>query len=158
LASHAGRPKPNEYDEANSLRVVKTRLKTLLKMADRISLAKDVVGDDAKAKVEALKAGEVLLLENLRFEEGETKNDIEFAKRLASFADVYINDAFGVCHRAHASVEAMPKIFPKERRGAGFLLSKEINFFKKKLDRPIRPFVAVVGGSRLVKGLRLLEV
>jgi len=84
--------------------VVKTRLKTLLKMADRISLAKDVVGDDAKAKVEALKAGEVLLLENLRFEEGETKNDIEFAKRLASFADVYINDAFGVCHRVTPSV------------------------------------------------------
>ncbi len=73
LASHAGRPKPNEYDEANSLRVVKTRLKTLLKMADRISLAKDVVGDDAKAKVEALKAGEVLLLENLRLRRGRPK-------------------------------------------------------------------------------------
>ena len=157
LASHAGRPKPNEYDEFHSLRAVKTRLKKLLKIADKITLAKDVVGDDAERKAKELKAGEVLLLENLRFEEGETKNDLEFAKKLASFADVYINDAFGVCHRAHASVEAMPKLFPKSRRGAGFLLTKEINFFKKKLDNPVRPFIAVVGGSKVGGKLEALR-
>ena len=158
LASHAGRPKAGDYgDEFHSLRAVKTRLKKLLKMADKITLAKDVVGEDAKAKVETLQAGEVLLLENLRFEEGETKNDIEFAKKLASFADVYINDAFGVCHRAHASVDAMPRLFPKEKRGAGFLLTKEVNFFKKKLDNPMRPFVAVVGGSKVSGKLEALR-
>ncbi len=157
LASHAGRPKAGVYDEKHSMRVVVKRLKTLLKIAEKITLAKDVIGDDAKAKLKELKPKEVLVLENLRYEEGETKNDLEFAKELASMADIYINDAFGVCHRAHASVEAMPRLFTKDKRVAGFLLAKEVTFFEKKLENPMRPFVAVIGGSKVSGKLEALR-
>ncbi len=157
LASHAGRPKAGVYDEKHSMRVVVKRLKTLLKIAEKITLAKDVIGDDAKAKLKELKPKEVLVLENLRYEEGETNNDLEFAKELASMADIYINDAFGVCHRAHASVEAMPRLFTKDKRVAGFLLAKEVTFFEKKLENPMRPFVAVIGGSKVSGKLEALR-
>ncbi len=157
LASHAGRPKAGVYDEKHSMRVVVTRLKTLLKIAEKITLSNDVIGDDAKAKLKELKPREVLVLENLRYEEGETKNDLEFAKKLAEMADIYINDAFGVCHRAHASVEAMPRLFSKDRRVAGFLLTKEVKFFEKTLENPMRPFVAVIGGSKVSGKLEALR-
>lgn len=157
LASHYERPTPNVYEEKYSLKDVQLRLRKLLKLADEVSMAKDVVGDDAQEKVKALKVGEVLLLENLRYEEGETKNDIEFAKKLASMADVYINDAFGACHRAHASIDAMAREFDKEHRAAGFLLSKEVNFFQKTLENPMRPFVAVIGGSKVSGKLEALR-
>jgi phosphoglycerate kinase len=157
LASHADRPTPNVYEEKFSMKVVVTRLKTLLKIAEKILLAKDVVGEDALSKAKELKNREVLVLENLRYEEGETKNDLEFAKKLASMADIYINDAFGVCHRAHASVDLMARLFDKEHRVAGFLLAKEVNFFKKTLENPIRPFIAVVGGSKISGKLEALR-
>ncbi len=157
LASHAGRPKVGVYEEKYSMRAVAKRLKTLLKIAEKITLAKDVIGNDAKAKLKELKPKEVLILENLRYEEGETKNDLEFAKELASMADIYINDAFGVCHRAHASVEAMPRLFTKDNRVAGFLLAKEVNFFEKTLENPMRPFVAVIGGSKVSGKLEALR-
>jgi len=157
LASHYERPEPGVYEEKFSLATVVTRLQTLLKLADKICLAKDVVGPDAKAKLAALKAGEVLVLENLRYEEGETKNDVAFAKELASMADIYINDAFGACHRAHASIDAMAKEFDAEHRAAGFLLYKEVNFFDKTLSDPIRPFVAVIGGSKVSGKLEALR-
>ncbi len=157
LASHAGRPKAGVYDEKHSMRVVVKRLKTLLKIAEKITLSNDVIGDDAKAKLKELKPREVLVLENLRYEEGETKNDLEFAKKLAEMADIYINDAFGVCHRAHASVEAMPRLFSKDRRVAGFLLTKEVKFFEKTLENPMRPFVAVIGGSKVSGKLEALR-
>jgi len=156
LASHYERPEPGKYEEKFSLKAVVTRLHKLLKLADNITLAKDVVGEDAKAKAKALSAGDVLVLENLRYEAGETKNDIEFAKELASMVDIYINDAFGACHRSHASIDAMARLFEAEHKAAGFLLSKEINFFDKTLANPVRPFVAVVGGSKVGTKLEAL--
>ena len=157
LASHYERPKPNVYEEKYSLKIVVTRLKTLLKIADKITLADNVIGEDTKAKAAALKSGEVLVLENLRYEVGETKNDIEFAKDLASMVDIYINDAFGACHRAHASIDAMAREFDSEHRAAGFLLTKEVKFFEKTLTTPIRPFVAVIGGSKISGKLEALR-
>ena len=157
LASHYERPEPGVYEDKYSLKTVVTRLHTLLKLASDIQLASDVIGSDAKAKAAALQAGEVLVLENLRYEAGETKNDIEFAKALASMVDVYVNDAFGACHRAHASIDAMARLFDAEHKAAGFLLSKEVNFFDKTLTNPIRPFVAVVGGSKVSGKLEALR-
>jgi len=157
LASHYERPEPGVYEEKYSLQTVVTRLKTLLKIADSITLASDVVGTDAKSKAAALKAGEVLVLENLRYEAGETKNDEAFAKKLADMADIYINDAFGACHRAHASIDAIARHFDTEHKAAGFLLSKEVNFFAKTLENPMRPFIAVVGGSKVSGKLEALR-
>jgi phosphoglycerate kinase len=157
LASHYERPEPGVYEEKYSLKTVVTRLKTLLKIAESISLASDVVGTDAKSKAAALKAGEVLVLENLRYEAGETNNDEGFAKELADMADIYINDAFGACHRAHASIDAIARHFDTEHKAAGFLLSKEVNFFAKTLEDPMRPFIAVVGGSKVSGKLEALR-
>ena len=157
LASHYERPEPGVYEEKYSLETVVTRLKTLLKIADKVTLASNVVGEDTKTKAAALKAGEVLVLENLRYEAGETKNDKDFAKELASMVDVYINDAFGACHRSHASIDAMARLFDADHRAAGFLLAKEVNFFDKTLANPIRPFVAVVGGSKVSGKLEALR-
>ncbi len=153
LASHMGRPK-GEFNEKYSLKPVAKRLSHLLHQD--IILANDVVGDDATNKANNLNDSDILLLENLRFEAGETKDDEEFAKKLASFADFYINDAFGVSHRAHASVHAITKNFDNAHKGAGFLLLKEINFFHKLLKNPTRPFVAVVGGSKVSGKLQAL--
>jgi len=157
LASHYERPEPGIYEEKYSLATVVTRLQTLLKLADNITLAKDVIGEKTKAKAAALESGEVLVLENLRYEAGETKNDVAFAKELASMADIYINDAFGACHRAHASIDAMAREFDKNHKAAGFLLNKEVTFFDKTLSDPIRPFVAVIGGSKVSGKLEALR-
>ena len=153
LASHLGRPK-GEVNSKYSLKPVAKRLHKLLKRD--IFLANDVVGEDAQEKVAQLKNGEVLLLENLRFEEGETKNTPELSKQLAEMAEVYINDAFGVSHRAHASVEGITKFFDNEHKAAGFLLTKEIDFFGKLVNEPVRPFVAIVGGSKVSGKLEAL--
>ena len=155
LASHLGRPKGEGIEEKYSLLPVAKRLHTLLERD--IILAEDVVGSDAQAKAKALKAGEVLLLENVRFEKGETKNDVELAKAFSQMADVYINDAFGVSHRAHSSVEAVTQFFAPEAKAAGFLLAKEVDFFHTTLNKPTRPFVAVVGGSKVSGKLQALE-
>ncbi|MDL0114997.1 phosphoglycerate kinase [Campylobacter felis] len=150
LASHLGRPK--EISSKYSLEPVAKRLSRL--MSKEVLLAKDVIGEDAKKKAENLEAGEILMLENLRFEKGETKNDENLAKELASLAEVYINDAFGVCHRAHASVEMITRFF--DVKAAGFLLQKEIKFADNLLRHPARPFVAVVGGSKVSGKLQAL--
>ncbi|EJO1482361.1 phosphoglycerate kinase [Campylobacter jejuni] len=152
LASHLGRPK--EMSSKYSLESVAKRLARLLDK--EIVMAKDVIGEDAKTKAMNLKVGEILLLENLRFEKGETKNDENLAKELASMVQVYINDAFGVCHRAHSSVEAITKFFDEKHKGAGFLLQKEIDFAENLIKRPARPFVAVVGGSKVSGKLQAL--
>jgi phosphoglycerate kinase len=157
LASHYGRPKAGEFDEKNSLQTVYTRLKKLLKIAHNIYFASDVVGKDAQEKIANMNAGDVVLLENLRFEEGETKNDKEFAKKLANMGEIYINDAFGACHRAHASIEAIAQLYDKEHKAAGFLLSKEVTFFKKTINNPVRPFIAVIGGSKVAGKLEALR-
>jgi len=156
LASHFGRPKETGYEEKYSLSSVAKRLNTLLKIKKNLYVASDVVGPDAMEKVASMEAGDVVLLENLRFEAGETKNDPEFAKALASMADVYINDAFGACHRKHASIYAITEHFDSEHKAAGFLMSKEVNFFQKVIENPIRPFVAVVGGSKVSGKLQAL--
>ncbi|EAH8833393.1 phosphoglycerate kinase [Campylobacter jejuni] len=152
LASHLGRPK--EISSKYSLEPVAKRLARLLDK--EIIMAKDVIGEDAKTKAMNLKAGEILLLENLRFEKGETKNDENLAKELASMVQVYINDAFGVCHRAHSSVEAITKFFDEKHKGAGFLLQKEIDFASNLIKHPARPFIAVVGGSKVSGKLQAL--
>ena len=153
LASHAGRPK-GVFDPKYTLEPVAKRLSQLLKK--EVILAKDVVGEDAMQKAASLQDSEVLLLENIRFEAGETKNDMELAKKLASMAEVYINDAFGVSHRAHASVEGITSFFDIKHKAAGFLLQKEIEFFSKLIDKPMRPFVALVGGSKVSGKLEAL--
>jgi phosphoglycerate kinase len=155
LASHFGRPKPGNWnEEKDSLKPVAKRLHSLLKMD--IKMADNVVGDDTIEIAQNLEGGEVLLLENLRYNPGETTNDDEFAERLASMADFYINDAFGASHRKHASIFAMPAHFDKEHKAAGFLMQKEVNFFHKSVMTPIRPFIAVVGGSKVSGKLQAL--
>lgn len=153
LASHMGRPK-GEVDNKYSLVPVQLRLQQLLKR--HVELAKDVVGEDAMKKAYDLPNHEVLLLENLRFEKGETKNDEKLSKKLADMAEVYINDAFGVSHRAHASVEGITHFFDNDHKAAGFLLQKEIKFFGTLIKRPTRPFAAIVGGSKVSGKLEAL--
>jgi len=153
LASHFGRPK-GEVNEKYSLAPVALRLQQLLKRD--VELATDVVGDDAITKAQNLQKHKVLLLENLRFEAGETKDSEKFSEKLASMADFYINDAFGVSHRAHASVHGITKYFDEKHRAAGFLLDREIQYFGKLINAPIRPFAAIVGGSKVSGKLEAL--
>lgn len=157
LASHYERPEPNQYESKYSLVPVAKRLHSLLKIKKEIFMAEDVIGEDAQAKAKALQAGDVLLLENLRYEAGETSNDMDFAKQLADFSDIYINDAFGACHRKHASIHAITTYFDEDHKAGGFLMGKEVNFFSKILENPIRPFVAVVGGSKISGKLEALN-
>jgi len=156
LASHYERPEPGKYEERFSLVPVAKRLHSLLKIKRDIFMADDVVGPDAQAKAAKLEAGDVLLLENLRYEAEETSNDETFAKQLANFADIYVNDAFGACHRKHASIHAITQFFDLDHKAAGFLMGKEVNFFSKILESPVRPFVAVVGGSKVSGKLQAL--
>ncbi len=151
--SHLGRPK-NGFEEKYSLAPIAKRLGRLL---DReVPLATDIIGPSATAMIEKLGHNQVVMLENLRFEKDEIKDDGEFAKKLASFADYYINDAFGVCHRAHASVHAIAKCFDENHRAAGFLLIKEIEFAQNLIKKPSRPFVAITGGSKVSGKLQAL--
>ena len=153
LASHFERPEAGVYEEKYSLETVYRRLDILLKIKNRLlfddSKAGGVITPKAKELAASLEAGDVLLLENLRFDAGEISNDPLFAKSLAEMVDIYINDAFGACHRKHASIYAMAENFDVDAKGAGFLLAKEVNFFSRVLQNPTRPFVAVVGGSKV---------
>ncbi|WP_321313935.1 phosphoglycerate kinase [Halarcobacter sp.] len=154
LASHFGRPsEPGE--EKYSLKPVAKRLHTLLKQD--IKMAKNVVEEDTIEMAKNLKSGEIMLLENLRYNSGEKANDKEFAKKLASMSEIYINDAFGVSHRAHASVEAITEFFDIKNKAAGFLLAKEIKFFHNIVENPKRPFVSIVGGSKVSGKLEVLH-
>ena len=153
IASHFGRPK-NGFEDKFSLKPIAKRLHTLLKQ--EIKLAPNVICNETIAMANELKSGEIMILENMRFEEGETKNDPELSKTLASLADVFINDAFGVSHRAHASVEGIAQYFDIEHKAAGFLLAKEIKFFYHIIEEPKRPFVSIVGGSKVSGKLEAL--
>ena len=153
LGSHLGRP-DGQVVEKYSLIPIARRIQHLLKR--EVTIAKDVVGEDAMLRASELKSGEVLLLENLRYEAGETKNDVELSRKLASMVDFYINDAFGVSHRAHSSVEGITHFFDSEHKAAGFLLQKEIQFFDKLIQNPVRPFAAIVGGSKVSGKLEAL--
>ncbi len=141
--SHLGKPK-GEWKESLTLAPVAQRLSELLEIP--VEFAKDIVGEDAKAKAAALQPGQVLLLENLRFDKGEEKNDPELAKALASLADVYVSDAFGTVHRAHASTAGVAAYLPAY---AGLLVEKELSVMGKALDDPKRPFVAILGGAKV---------
>ncbi len=152
LASHLGRPK-GKVNKAYSLAPVAKRLGELLKKD--VVFLEDCVGKEVEEKTRNARPGDVLLLENLRFYAGEEKNDEGFAKQLASLADVYINDAFAVCHRAHASVEAITRFV--DIKGAGFLVKEEITYFTRSLEKPERPLVALVGGAKVSGKLEVLE-
>ena len=141
--SHLGKPK-GQWKENLSLAPVAKRLGELL--GQDVIFAKDVIGEDAKAKAAALKGGEVLLLENLRFHAEEEKNDAAFAKELASMAELYVSDAFGTVHRAHASTAGVADHLPAV---SGLLVAKELEIMGKALDDPKRPFVAVLGGAKV---------
>lgn len=154
LASHFGRPKGG-FEEKYSLQPIAKRLHTLLKQ--EIKMATSIICDETMKMAKDLQAGEILLLENMRFETGETKNDEELSSKLASMADVYINDAFGVSHRAHSSVEGIAKYFDMQHKAAGFLMAKEIKFFHHIVHNPKRPFVSIVGGSKISGKLEALN-
>lgn len=124
------------------------------KIGQEVKLAKDVIGESAKSIVSNLSNGEVCMLENLRFEIGEENNDIEFAKQLASLADIYVNDAFGVCHREHASLVSVPKLLPSY---CGFLIKKEVETISGVLDNPQRPFVSILGGAKVSDKIGVIE-
>lgn len=143
LCSHLGRPK-GEVNPEYSMAPVAQRLSELLHQP--VELAKDVVGPDAQAKAANLQDGQVMLLENVRFEAGETKNDPELSKKLASLADIYVNDAFGTAHRAHSSTAGVADYLPGV---AGLLMEKEIQFMGGALENPKRPFVAILGGAKV---------
>ena len=143
LCSHLGRPK-GEFNMKYSLAPVAERLSE--KLNKKVVLAKDVIGEDAKKCVDAMKPGDIVLLENVRFHKEEEKNDPEFAKKLASFAEIYVNDAFGTAHRAHASTEGVAHYLPAV---AGFLIGKELDVMGKALENPARPFVAILGGAKV---------
>ena len=151
VMTHLGRPKGEKKAEF-SLKPVRDEFEKLL--GKKVSLASDVIGDDVKKEVESLKKGDVLLLENVRFYKGEEANDMDFAKTLASYGDLYVNDAFGTAHRAHASTEGVAHFLPSY---AGFLIEKEIKFMSPLLEKPEHPFVALIGGSKVSSKISVLE-
>ena len=152
LMSHRGRPSGTGFEEEFSLKPVAARLTEVVN-AD-VVLAKDIIGDDAKAKAQALQPGQILLLENLRFDKREKKNDPEFARELAGLADIYVNDAFGTAHRAHASTAGVPAYLPGY---AGFLLSNEVETLGGMLNNPKRPFTAILGGSKVSDKIKVIN-
>lgn len=151
LASHLGRPK-GKVVPGMSLRPVARALEELL--GRPVKMAPDCTGDEVKKMAEELRPGDVLLLENLRFHPEEEENDPGFSKKLADLADVYVNDAFGTAHRAHASTEGIARYIPAY---AGFLMKKEIESLRKLLENPERPFVAVIGGAKVSDKIGVLR-
>ncbi len=151
LCSHMGRPK-GEFNMKYSLVPVQKRLEELLGCP--VVMANDVIGEDAKAKAAALKDGELMLLENLRFHKEEEKNAPEFAKELASMAEIYVNDAFGTAHRAHASTAGVADYLPAV---CGYLIQKEIEIMGTALENPKRPFVAILGGAKVSDKIGVIE-
>ena len=143
LMSHLGRPK-GEFNMKYSLAPAALRLSELL--GRPVKMAKDVIGEDADRIVASLKEGEVCLLENLRFHNEEEKNDADFAKKLSGYGDIYVNDAFGTAHRAHASTEGVAHYLPAV---SGFLIEKEMKFLGGAVEHPDRPFVAILGGAKV---------
>jgi phosphoglycerate kinase len=152
LASHLGRPK-GKPDPKYSLAPAAKRLSELLEK--EVRLAPDCVGEEARAIVDSLEPGQVAMLENLRFHPGEEKNDPEFARQLADLTDLYVNDAFGAAHRAHASTEGVTHLV--EKAAAGLLMEKELRYLGKALDSPERPFVVILGGAKVSDKIAVIE-
>lgn len=151
LCSHLGRPK-GEFNLKYSLKPVAEELSKLL--GKEVKLAKDAIGEDAEKLTSEIKEGEVVLLENVRFHKEEEENNPEFAKKLASFAEIYVNDAFGTAHRAHASTAGVADYLPAV---SGFLIEKELEFLGNALDNPERPFVAILGGAKVSDKIGVIE-
>ena len=151
LASHLGRPK-GEFKPEFSLKPVAKELSKLLNK--EVIMAKDVIGEDAMKKASELKEGEILLLENVRFHREETDNDPEFAKKLASMAEVFVNDAFGTAHRAHASTAGIANYLPAV---AGFLIEKELKFLGEAINNPKRPLMAILGGAKVSDKIGVID-
>lgn len=151
LASHLGRPK-GKANPKYSLAPAALRLSELL--GQEVQMAKDCVGDEVQKQAEALREGQVILLENVRFYEEEEKNNPEFAKKLAGLAEIYVNDAFGTAHRAHASTEGIAKYIPAY---AGYLMKKEVDIMGKALENPARPFIAIIGGAKVSDKIAVIE-
>ena len=151
LCSHLGRPK-GEVKPEFSLDIVAAELSRLLGL--EVKLAKDVVGEDAKALAANLGEGEVMLLENVRYEAGEEKNDEELSKAFASLAEVFVNDAFGTAHRAHSSTTGVASFLPAV---SGFLIEKELNFLGTALENPERPFMAILGGKKVSDKIGVID-
>ena len=151
LASHLGRPK-GEVKPEYSLKPVAKELSKLL--GKEVIMANDVIGGDATTKAENLKEGEILLLENVRFHKEETDNDPEFAKKLASMAEIFVNDAFGTAHRAHASTTGIADYIPGV---SGFLIEKELKFLGNAVNNPERPFVAILGGAKVSDKIGVID-
>ncbi len=151
LSSHMGRPK-GEFNPKYSLKPVAKKLSELL--GQEVEMADDVVGESAQKLSSELKDGQIMLLENTRFHREETDNDPEFAKKLASMADVFVNDAFGAAHRAHASTEGITHYLPSV---AGLLMEKELNFLGNALNNPVRPFEAILGGSKVSDKIAVID-
>lgn len=151
LVSHMGKPK-GEYNPKYSMAPASKRLGELL--GTEVIQAKDVIGEDAKAKAAALKEGQVMMLENARFHKEEEKNDPAFAKELASLAEIYVNDAFGTAHRAHATTAGIADYLPAV---SGYLIQKEISIMGKALANPERPFVAILGGAKVADKLNVIS-
>lgn len=153
LMSHLGRPK-GEYKDEFSLAPVAKKLSELLKKDVKFVASKVVIDDEVKSEIKKLKTGEVALLENTRFVKGEEKLDYDFAKDLASLADIYVNDAFGTSHRAHASNVGVAKYLPS---AMGFLLEKEVEYLEGAVQNPDRPFVAILGGKKVSDKINVID-
>ncbi|MBN1525112.1 MAG: phosphoglycerate kinase [Spirochaetales bacterium] len=151
LVSHLGRPKGEKKPEL-SLKPIADKLSKLL--GKPVKMAPDCIGGEVEALAKNLSAGEILMLENVRYYKEETANDAEFSKKLAALGDVYVNDAFGTAHRAHASTEGVAHLLPA---AAGFLIEKEVKFFGKLLSNPEKPFVAIIGGAKVSTKIAVLE-
>ncbi len=155
LMSHLGRPKGKGPEPEFTLAGAAQRLGELLAMP--VKFASDTVGPDAEAQIKNLEDGEVLVLENVRFNAGEQSGDSEFASKLASWADVYCNDAFGTCHRTDASMVAVPKAMGNKPKVSGFLVAKEIEYLSDTISSPARPFVAILGGAKVSDKIKVID-
>ena len=152
LMSHLGRPSGEGFEEKFSLRPAALRLAELL--GKPVAFASDTVGEDAQTKAAALREGDVLLLENLRFDKREKKNDPAFCEELAKLGDAYVNDAFGTAHRAHASTAGVAALLPAY---AGYLMQREVSTLSGMLENPKRPFVAILGGSKVSDKIKVID-
>ena len=151
LMSHLGRPKGGS-DPEFSLRAASETLSTLLNRP--VQMAPDCIGAEVEKMAKALKPGEVLMLENTRFHAGEEKNDLEFARQLASLGDVYVNDAFGSAHRAHASTEGVARFLPAV---SGFLMEQELEYLGRAVSNPVHPYIAILGGAKISDKILVVE-
>lgn len=146
LCSHLGKPK-GEFNMKYSLRPVADKLKEIF--PNKVTFASDVIGESAKKAVSECNDGEIVLLENLRFHKEEEGNDKDFCKALSEFADIYVNDAYGTAHRAHASTAGIVQYGFVKDAVCGFLIEKELKIMAKSIEEPVRPFVAILGGAKV---------